>query len=187
MPEGTTQGHLGLPAWILQTQCKALSSQHLRGPGAHSCQPKWAPSQDSPRFTQGETTQAGRVKLLTRQARLPAALSAAGWTTAPPPTEACPCPHPRDLRPQRRWWNRDTCGWSVTKGLRWAVPRGRCASPRPSQCLRGRGRGQRQHRGGAWAEGAGLRRAGGGASSQKRHGRRLCPTSRRKRPAHSLI
>lgn len=38
--------------------------------------------------------------LFTRQARLPAALSAAGWTTAPPPTEACPCPHPRDLRPE---------------------------------------------------------------------------------------
>ena len=36
IPEGTTQGHRGLPEWILQTQCKALSFQHLRGPGAHT-------------------------------------------------------------------------------------------------------------------------------------------------------
>lgn len=34
IPEVTTQGHRGLPEWILQTQCKALSFQHLRGAGA---------------------------------------------------------------------------------------------------------------------------------------------------------
>ena len=113
--------------------------------------------------------------LFTRQAHLPAALSAAGWTMAPPPTEVCLRPHPRDLRPQRRWWNRDNCGWAVMKGLRWAVPRSTCASPRPSQSLGGEGGRQGRHRGGAKAEWAGPRRAGEGLAPGKGGGAGSAP------------
>lgn len=187
VPEGTTQGHLGSQRGFYKRSVKP-SHPSISGPGAHTAVSPNAPPRTHPDSLRGETTQAGRETAYTRPACPPPACGSSLQRRSPLhrslPMSSPPGPETaaRVVEQGHLWLE------CRTKGLRWAVPPGRCASPRPAATVSAREEGgSASTEAGAWAEGAGARAGRGRGQQPEKASAQALPHLQEETPAHSLI